>query len=61
MKANIIKQRNSEDIRKIEITTNNSDFTITETIDGKLSIQKNDSEDGNISIFPRVSNVIDII
>ena len=61
MKANIIKQRNSEDIRKIEITTNNSDFTITETIDGKLSIQKNYGEDGNISIFPRVSNVIDII
>ncbi len=46
--------------RTVEIYIGDVQYTLKETADGKLEINKHCHRDNAIVIFPRVTNVIDI-
>lgn len=46
--------------RRVKIKIGNNIYTITETNEGKLRINKSDGDDGALIIYPGYSNQIDI-
>lgn len=62
MKYSIKRGGEPKEIDKIEIFIEDRKYKLTETVDGKLELQK--STTGNteeIIVFPKVSNVIDVV
>ena len=60
MKYSINRGDEPQEVKKITILIGDDKFRITETIDGKLEINKSSLYDRQIFILPRVSNVIEI-
>ena len=57
MKANIVETRDKKEIRFIKVEIENEVYTIKESVDKKLVVNKSD---GTIAVFPRYSNEIEI-
>ena len=47
--------------RPIEIQIDGTKYTLRETVDCKLCINKSDGDDGPLMVFPRYANEIDIL
>lgn len=60
----LITKRGDEpqEVNKIDVLIDNTTYRITESVDGKLSINKT-TKDGNESlmVFPRYSNEIELL
>lgn len=49
-----------KEVKKLKITIDGADYQLTESIDKKLTVNKNHYDGDAIMVFPRVSNEIDI-
>jgi len=54
------RQEKQSEVNKVLIDIGGTRFRITESVDGKLCINKYDFDNGELSIFPRYSNEIEI-
>lgn len=63
MEVNIIKSSGTDKVRRVEVYIGGVKYTLTESIDNKLCINKayGDGTNDAICVFPRVSNEIEII
>ena len=65
MKAEI-KLNSNKEVRQVKIFIGENSFRLTESIDGKLTINKHsysedDTENDNISVMPRYANEIELL
>ena len=47
--------------KRIEIQIGENTYLLSESIEGKLNINKSDGDDGSISVHPRYTNVIEVL
>ncbi len=45
---------------RIEVQIGETTYILSQTIDGKLNVNKSDGDDGNICVHPRYANVVEI-
>lgn len=62
-KINIRTNRSPEvsTVNRLEVFVNKTRYYISESIDGKLTINKPDMDSGPIAVYPRYANEIDIL
>lgn len=46
---------------RVDVIIGTNTYHLSESIDGKLNINKSDGDDGALQVFPRSSNVIEIM
>jgi len=60
MKIKTERKGDKQDVKRVYITIKEAEYILTESIDGKLTIHKTEWGNDSISIYPRVTNVIEI-
>lgn len=60
MEVEVKSTSGTKEIRYINITIGNNRYRVSESIDGKLCINKSDGDDGSLMVFPRTSNEIEL-
>jgi hypothetical protein len=49
------------EVKNIEIQIGDNNYKLSQSIDKRLNINKQDGDDGPISIYPRYSNEIELL
>ena len=47
--------------KRVEIRIGENTYLLSESVDGKLNVNKSDGDDGNISVHPRYANVVELL
>lgn len=56
-----LKEEIKTDAKRVEIKVGENVYLLSESIDGKLNINKSEGNDENLSVYPRYANVVELL